>query len=65
MTTVVVTDPEYRNAVDIFKNADGFDCIPAPPDEDYLADAIRKADARLWIMERPREQSSACICTGL
>lgn len=50
MTTVVVTDPEYRKAVDVFQNADGFDCIPAPPGEEELAEAIRKADARFAIV---------------
>ena len=50
MTTVVVTDPEYRKAADVFQNADGFDCIPSPPGEEDLANAIRKADARFTIV---------------
>ena len=50
MNTVIVSDPEYRKAVDVFQNAAGFDCIPAPPGEDELAGAIRKANARFAIV---------------
>jgi phosphoglycerate dehydrogenase-like enzyme len=45
-----VTDLEYRKAADIFKNAAGFECIPAPSDESGLSTAIRAADAKSAIV---------------
>ena len=47
MKTVVVTEIEYRKAPPIFEKAreGGWHCIPAPPGESELAEAIRRHGA--------------------
>lgn len=43
---VVVTEPEYRRSQDIFSATTDQTCVPAPPAEDALVDAIRTSGAR-------------------
>ncbi|MFZ2656142.1 MAG: NAD(P)-dependent oxidoreductase [Victivallales bacterium] len=50
MMKVIVTDLEYGKAADIFKNAEGFECIPAPSDESGLAAKIRETAAKFAIV---------------
>ena len=38
---VIVTESEYRRAEAVFAHAPGMRCVPAPADEETLADAIR------------------------
>jgi len=42
---VIVTEPEFRKAEAVFVDASGLHCIPAPPEEDTIARAIREARA--------------------
>lgn len=46
MIPVIVTEPEYRKAAEIFSAAEGLRCIPAPSDEAGLANAVREHRAR-------------------
>ncbi len=50
MIKVVVTDLEYNKAASVFKNAGGFECIPAPSDEVGLAARVRETGARFAII---------------
>jgi phosphoglycerate dehydrogenase-like enzyme len=43
---VVVTEPEYRRAEEVFSTASALTCVPAPPAEDALVEAIRTTGAR-------------------
>ena len=47
---IVVTEPEYRKAEDIFSNAGSFDCRSAPPGEQDLASAIQDSGAHYAIV---------------
>ena len=44
-SVVIVTEPEFRKAEAVFVAASGLHCVPAPPEEDTLTVAIRKARA--------------------
>jgi phosphoglycerate dehydrogenase-like enzyme len=50
MPLVLVTEPEYRKAEDVFRSAAAHECRPVPPDEDDLAAAIRSAGARYVVV---------------
>ncbi|MFZ4412908.1 MAG: NAD(P)-dependent oxidoreductase [Bacteroidales bacterium] len=50
MINVVVTDLEYKKSEDVFKNADGFECISAPSDEKGLSEIIRQSGAKYAIV---------------
>lgn len=47
---VLVTEPEFRRAADVFASADGVRCIPAPGDEPALARAVAEQAARYVIV---------------
>ena len=50
MPIVLVTDPEYRKADDVFRSSSVLECRPVPPDETDLAAAIRAAGARYVVV---------------
>jgi lactate dehydrogenase-like 2-hydroxyacid dehydrogenase len=43
---VVVTEPEYRRSENVFGTTADLTCVPAPPAEDALVEAIRTTGAR-------------------
>lgn len=46
MTVVIVTEPEFAKAAAVFRQAEGFQCIPVPAEEVALAQRIRETGAR-------------------
>ncbi len=50
MIPIVVTKPEWMKAEAIFRAAVDFQTVPAPPDEDELAAAIRRTGARAAVV---------------
>lgn len=47
---VLVTEPEFRRAEDVFRSAVGFDCVAVPGGEEELAAAVRQAGARYVVV---------------
>jgi phosphoglycerate dehydrogenase-like enzyme len=47
---VLVTEPEFQRAADVFTSAPGLTIVPAPPGERELADAIREHRARYVVL---------------
>jgi glyoxylate reductase len=56
-TIVLVTEPEFRRAEDVFESADGVRCIAVPADESALARAILDLGARYVIVGSVRYSS--------
>lgn len=54
---VLVTEPEFRRAPDVFESTDAVRCIPVPGDEPALARAIASHDARYVVVGSVRYSS--------
>jgi len=50
MILVLVTEPEYRKAEEVFAGEEGFECVPVPYGEAALAERVRAAGAKYVVI---------------